>query len=84
MSPSKNKSHCPYQLGRVNFCQKHPNMPAESFYCVFWCTDQPQKNQHDSSTSSWSKFAIKFTMRIKIGIENILGKKPFLMMMLQI
>ena len=30
-------------VGRVNFCQKHPNMSAESFYCVFWCTDQPQK-----------------------------------------
>ena len=30
-------------LGRVNFCQKHPNMSAESFYCVFWCTDQPQR-----------------------------------------
>ena len=30
-------------VGRVNFCQKHPNMSAESFYCVFWYTDQPQK-----------------------------------------
>jgi hypothetical protein len=30
-------------VGRVNFCQKHPNIPAESFYCVFRCTDQPQK-----------------------------------------
>ena len=30
-------------VGRVNFCQKLPNIPAESFYCVFWCTDQPQK-----------------------------------------
>ena len=37
-------------VGRVNFCQKHPNMLDESFYCVFWCTDQPQKIQHDSST----------------------------------
>ena len=32
-----------YPLGRVNFCQKHPNIPAESYYCVFRCTDQPQK-----------------------------------------
>ena len=30
-------------VGRVNFCQKHPNISAESFYCVFWWTDQPQK-----------------------------------------
>ena len=33
----------PATLGRVNFCQKQPNMPAEIFYCVFGCTDQPQK-----------------------------------------
>ena len=32
-----------YTVGRVNFCQKHPNISAESFYCVFWYTDQPQK-----------------------------------------
>ena len=30
-------------LGRVNFCQKHPNMSADDFYCVFGCTDQPQQ-----------------------------------------
>ena len=30
-------------LGRVNFCQKHPNMSADDFYCFFGCTDQPQK-----------------------------------------
>ena len=29
-------------VGRVNFCQKHPNISAEIFYCVFGCTDQPQ------------------------------------------
>ena len=29
-------------VGRVNFCQKYPNLPAEIFYCVFGCTDQPQ------------------------------------------
>ena len=33
----------PYKLGCVIFCQKHPNMPAENFYCVSGCTDQPQK-----------------------------------------
>ena len=49
------------------------------FYCVFGCTDQPQNIfQSDSSTPSWSKFAIKFTMGITIGKEpkkqNILQK----------
>ena len=30
-------------VGRVTFCQKHSNIPAEIFYCVFWCIDQLQK-----------------------------------------
>ena len=45
------------------------NMLAESFHCVFWCTDQPQKFQHYSSTASLSKFAIKYTMGITMGNE---------------
>ena len=28
---------------RVNFGHKHPNKLADVFYCVFGCTDQPQK-----------------------------------------
>ena len=65
-------------LGRVNFCQKHPNMSAKSFYCVFWCTDQPQKISANSSTPSLSKFEIEFTIEITIGNahkkQNILDK----------
>ena len=30
-------------IGRVNFCQKHTNMLADVFYCVFGCTDQLQQ-----------------------------------------
>ena len=48
------------------------------FYCVFGYTDQSQKNQHNSSTPSWSKFEIEFTIGITVGNapqnQNILEK----------
>ena len=37
----------PTGVGRVNFCQKHSNIPVEIFNCVSGCTHQPQKFQHD-------------------------------------
>ena len=48
-------------LGRVNFCQKHPNMPAEIFIVSLGALINYNKVQQDSS---WSKFKIEFTIGI--------------------
>ena len=54
-------------LGRVNFCQKHPNMWAGSFIVSFGALISHKKFQYDSSTPSWSKFEIEFTIGITKG-----------------
>ena len=56
-------------IGRVNFCQKHPNMSADVFIVSLGALINHKKCQSDSSTPSWSKFANKFTMWITIGRE---------------
>ena len=71
-------------LGCVNFYQKHPNMSSGVFIVSFGALISHNKIQHHSLTSSWSKFANKFRMRIKIGNEpknRISLKKTFLMML---
>ena len=37
---------CHSPLKRVNSCQKHPNILAQSFYCVLWCTDHHDRFLH--------------------------------------
>ena len=57
------------------------------FIVSFGALISHKKIQHDSSTPSWSKFAIKFTMGITKGNEpknRISLNKPFLMVIVQI
>ena len=56
-------------VGRVNFCQKHPNMSADVLIVSLAALINHKNVQSDSSTPSWSQFAIKFTMVITIGNE---------------
>ena len=56
-------------VGCVYFFQKHPNMSADVFIVSLGGLINHKNVQSDSSTPSWSQFAIKFTMVITIGNE---------------
>ena len=60
--PSKYLGATTILIRRVNFCNKHLNMPAEIFIVSFGALINHKNFQGDSSTPSWYKFAIIFTM----------------------